>query len=182
MLSVGGASGIREILILAAVLVRFPESAWIGGQLGIVKGTWRETCRSVSWHFRMTQGSSFWRLLPGLKITRLAPILDARSPLLQGNAEDPRHASGIEISHETLRAWWNRFGARVAAAFRRRPADWTCPLPPWRWRMDEVFVKITGADETRRRLRTLGHFSLSIRRQASLNRSGPRGECEWLMN
>jgi putative transposase len=156
MLSVGGASGIREILILAAVLVRFPENAWMGGQLGTVKGTWRETCRSVSWHFRMTQGSSFWRSLPSLKITRLAPILDARSPRLQGNAEDPRHASGIEISHETLRAWWNRFGARVAAAFRRRRTDWTYPLPPWRRRMDEVFVKISGADETRRRLRTLG--------------------------
>jgi putative transposase len=34
------------------------------------------------------------------------------------NVEDLLHERGIDISHETVRFWWNRFGQLFAAEFR----------------------------------------------------------------
>ena len=51
---------------------------------------------------------------------------------------------GIDISHETVRFWWNRFGPMFAAEIRkRRVAHMRC-YPQWRWHLDEVFVKVNG--------------------------------------
>ena len=44
------------------------------------------------------------------EIIRLAVILYIRFPLSLRNIEDLLHERGIEISHETGRFWWNRFG------------------------------------------------------------------------
>jgi putative transposase len=33
--------------------------------------------------------------------------------------EDLLHERGIDISHETVRFWWNRFGPMFAAEIRR---------------------------------------------------------------
>ena len=40
-------------------------------------------------------------------------MMYVRCPLLLRNVEDMLHKIGIEISHETVRFWWNRFGAMV---------------------------------------------------------------------
>jgi len=40
----------------------------------------------------------------------LAVMLYVRFPLSLRNVEDLLHERGIEISHETVRFWWNRFG------------------------------------------------------------------------
>ena len=37
--------------------------------------------------------------------------------------EDLLHERGIEISHETVRFWWNRFGPMFAAEIRRNRAQ-----------------------------------------------------------
>ncbi len=60
------------------------------------------------------------------------------------NVEDLLHERGIEISHETVRFWWNRFGPLFAAEIRRKRADRMRSQTHWRWHLDEVFVKING--------------------------------------
>ncbi len=45
-------------------------------------------------------------------------MLYVRSPLSLRNVEDLLHERGIEISHETVRFWWNRFGPMFAAENR----------------------------------------------------------------
>ena len=43
-----------------------------------------------------------------------------RFPLSLRNVEDLLHERGIDISHETVRFWWNRFGPMFAAEIRRK--------------------------------------------------------------
>lgn len=44
-----------------------------------------------------------------------------RHPMSFPGAEEPLHARGVEISRETVRIWWNRFGPTLAAADRQQP-------------------------------------------------------------
>jgi putative transposase len=71
-------------------------------------------------------------------------MLYVRYPLSLRIVEDLLHERGIEISHETVRFWWNGFGPMFAAETRRMRVDRTRSLPHWRWHLDEVFVKING--------------------------------------
>ena len=50
---------------------------------------------------------------------------------------------GIDVSHETIRYWWNRFGPKFAAEIRKRRVDGR-NYSNWRWHLDEVFVRING--------------------------------------
>lgn len=56
----------------------------------------------------------------------------------------PLHERGIDITHETVRFWWNRFGTTFAAEIRRRRADAMRAHQHRCWHLDEVFVKING--------------------------------------
>ncbi|HUS39382.1 MAG TPA: hypothetical protein VMX74_08030 [Pirellulales bacterium] len=47
-------------------------------------------------------------------IIRLAVMMYVRFPLSLRNVEDLLHERGIDISHETVRFWWNRFGPMFA--------------------------------------------------------------------
>ena len=71
-------------------------------------------------------------------------MLYVRFPLSLRNLEDLRHERGIEICHETVRFWWNRFGPMFAAEIRRRRVDRMRACRQWRWHLDEVYVKING--------------------------------------
>ena len=53
------------------------------------------------------------------EIIRLAVMLYIRFPLSLRNVEDLLHERGIDITHEAVRFWWNRFGAIFAAEIRR---------------------------------------------------------------
>ena len=44
------------------------------------------------------------------EIIRLAVMMYVRFPLLLRNVEDLLHERGIDICHENVRYWWNRFG------------------------------------------------------------------------
>ena len=44
------------------------------------------------------------------EIIRLAVMMYVRYPLSLRNVEDLLHERGIDITHETVRFWWNRFG------------------------------------------------------------------------
>lgn len=48
------------------------------------------------------------------------------------------------ISHEPVRACWNRFGPGFAAELRRKRVDRMRGRNPRRWYLDEIFVKIDG--------------------------------------
>ena len=67
-----------------------------------------------------------------------------RYPLSLRHVEDILHERGIDISYETVRAWWNRFGPIFAAEIRNKRAAGMRSAPQWRWHLDEVFVKING--------------------------------------
>ncbi len=58
--------------------------------------------------------------------------------------EDLLFERGIDICHETVRFWWNRFGPMFAAEIRKKRSSALRASPRWRWHVDEVFVKING--------------------------------------
>ncbi len=92
----------------------------------------------------MTKRSPFRYFKTSPEIIRLAVMLCIRFPLSLRNVEDLLHERGIEISHETVRYWWNRFGPIFAAELRRKRVDRMRGCKHWRWHLDEVFVKING--------------------------------------
>ncbi|KPP83099.1 MAG: IS6 family transposase [Oceanicaulis sp. HLUCCA04] len=78
------------------------------------------------------------------EIIRLAVMMYVRFPLSLRNVEDLLHERGIDVSHETVRFWWNRFGPKFAAQIRKKRADRMRAWPQWQWHLDEMFVKING--------------------------------------
>jgi putative transposase len=92
----------------------------------------------------MTKPSPFRYFKTSPEIIRLAVMLYVRFPLSLRNVEDLLHERGIDVSHETVRFWWNRFGPMFAAEIRRNRASRMRAHSNWRWHLDEVFVKING--------------------------------------
>ncbi|MEM7004982.1 MAG: IS6 family transposase, partial [Pseudomonadota bacterium] len=58
----------------------------------------------------MTKPNPFRRFSTYPEIIRLAVMLYVRFPLSLRNVEDLLHERGIDVSHETVRFWWYRFG------------------------------------------------------------------------
>ena len=77
------------------------------------------------------------------EVIRLTVMMYIRFPLSLRNVEDLLHERGINICHETVRYWWNRFGPVFAAEIRKRRIS-RCYYSLWRWHVDEVFVRING--------------------------------------
>src|SRR5690606_18355107 len=78
------------------------------------------------------------------EIIRLAVMLYVRFPLSLRNVEDLLHERGVDVSHETVRFWWDRFGPVFAAEIRRKRSEGMRSVSRWRWHLDEVFVKVNG--------------------------------------
>ena len=93
----------------------------------------------------MSRPSPFRYFKTSPEIIRLAVMLYIRFPLSLRNVEDLLHERGIEVSHETVLFWWNRFGPMFAAEIRRKRVDRMRGATHWRWHLDEVFVKVNGA-------------------------------------
>ena len=70
-------------------------------------------------------------------------MLYIRYPLSLRQVEEILFERGIDICHETVRFWWNRFGPMFAAEIRKRRVD-HLSYSRWRWHLDEVFVRING--------------------------------------
>ena len=92
----------------------------------------------------MTKRSPFRYFKTSPDIIRLAVMMYIRFPLSLRNVEDLLHERGIDICHETVRFWWNRFGPMFSAEIRKRRVE-GMRSSNWRWHLDEVFVKINGA-------------------------------------
>ena len=54
------------------------------------------------------------------EVIRLAVMMYIRYPLSLRQIEDILFERGIDICHETVRFWWNRFGPMFAAEIRKR--------------------------------------------------------------
>jgi putative transposase len=54
------------------------------------------------------------------EVIRLVVMMYVRYPPPLRNVEDLLAERGIDISHETVRFWWNRFGPIFAAEIRKR--------------------------------------------------------------
>ena len=78
------------------------------------------------------------------EVIRLVVMMYVRFPLSLRNVEDLLFERGIDISYETVRFWWNRFGPLFAADIRRQRCSRMRGMRHWRWHLDEVFVKING--------------------------------------
>ena len=88
------------------------------------------------------------------EVIRLAVMLYIRYPLSLRQVEDLLFERGIDICHETVRLWWNRFGPMFAAELKRRRVHHRL-LSRWRWHLDDVFARING--ETQYLWRAVDH-------------------------
>lgn len=57
------------------------------------------------------------------EIIQLAVMIYVRFPLSLRNVEDPLHERGIDICHETVRDWVDRFGTHFAHKIRKYKSE-----------------------------------------------------------
>ena len=89
----------------------------------------------------MTTQNPFKYFKTSPEIIRLAVMYYIRYPLSFRQVEDILHERGIDICHETVRFWVERFGSKFAREIRKNRAG---QHSNWQWHLDEVFVKING--------------------------------------
>ena len=77
------------------------------------------------------------------EVIRLTVMMYVRYPVSLRQVEDLLFERGIDICHETVRFWWNRFGPIFAAAIRKRRLHGRS-YSRWRWHLDEVFSGSMG--------------------------------------
>jgi putative transposase len=93
----------------------------------------------------MTQAKNPFRYFDSSpEVIGLVVMMYVRYPLSLRNVEDLLFKRGIDICHETVRLWWNRFGPMFAGEIRRKRVQHMRAYTHWRWHLDEVYVKING--------------------------------------
>jgi len=78
---------------------------------------------------------SFKRHRFSLEITRHSVWLNARFTLSFRNVEEMLAERGLDVSYETVRRWFLKFGPVTVANLRR-----TRPRPSDHWHLDEVVI------------------------------------------
>ena len=78
------------------------------------------------------------------EVIRLVVMMYIRFPLSLRNVEDLLFERGIDICHETVRLWWNRFGPLFAADIRRQRVQRMRGFRHWQWHLDEMYVRLNG--------------------------------------
>jgi putative transposase len=78
------------------------------------------------------------------EVIPLVAMMYVRFPLSLRNVEDLLAERGIDICHETVRHWWNRFGPLFAADVRRQRVSRMRGFRQWRWHLDEMYVRLNG--------------------------------------
>ena len=86
---------------------------------------------------------------------RLAVIMCFRHSVSLRAGGDTLFERGIDLCHETVRFWWNRFGPMIANEIRKRRIHNRRCISQWRWHLDGVFIRING--ETRYLWRAVDH-------------------------
>ena len=111
---------------------------------GTVRGNFVEAGRATIYPFWMTKRSPFRCFKASPEIIRLVAMIYVRFPLSLRNVGDLLDERGIDISYETVRFWWDRFGPMFAAKIRRKRVQQLRSYSNWQWHLDEVFVKINA--------------------------------------
>lgn len=93
---------------------------------------------------RAKQPSPFRYFHSSPEVIRLVVLMYVRFPLSLRNVEDLLFERGIDLCHETVRLWWNRFGPLFAEDIRRQRVSRMRGFRHWQWHADEVYVKING--------------------------------------
>jgi putative transposase len=88
--------------------------------------------------------SPFRRFNSSPEVIRLVVMMYVKYPLSLRNVEDLLAGRGIDLCHETVRFWWNRFGPLFAADIRRQRVSRMRGFRQWRWHLDEMYVKLNG--------------------------------------
>jgi len=86
----------------------------------------------------------FYRFNSSPEVIRLVVMMYVKYPLSLRNVEDLLFERGIDICHETVRFWWNRFGPMFASEIKRKRSAHLRQHTQWRWHLNEVYVKING--------------------------------------
>ncbi len=89
----------------------------------------------------MSQKNPFKYFKTSPEIIKLAVMYYIRYPLSLRQVEDILHERGIDVCHETVRYWWNKFGTLFSKEIKKKAPH---RASNWRWHIDEVFVKING--------------------------------------
>src|ERR671910_124200 len=76
------------------------------------------------------------------EVIRLVVVMYVRFPLSIRNVEDLLFERGIDLCHETVRHWWNRFGPLFAADVGRQRVSRMRGFRQWRWHVDEMYVSL----------------------------------------
>jgi hypothetical protein len=80
----------------------------------------------------MSKRSPFKHFHSSPEVIRLTVMMYVRYPLSLRQVEDLLFERRIDICHETVRFWWNRFGPSFATAIRKRRAQ-NRFYSRWRW-------------------------------------------------
>ncbi|WP_205944823.1 IS6 family transposase [Pelagibius litoralis] len=80
------------------------------------------------------------------EVIRLSVMLYVRYPLSLRQVEDLLFERGINICHETVRFWWNRFGPAFAGEIRKRRPAQLRSFPQWRKLGIRVRVFLDGIE------------------------------------
>jgi len=72
------------------------------------------------------------------EVIRLAVLMYMRFPLSLRNVEDLLFERGIDICHESIRMFWNRFGPIFAGEIRRQRVNRLRGFRHRRWHLDEM--------------------------------------------
>ena len=59
-------------------------------------------------------------------------MLYVRFPLSLRNVEDLLHERGVDVSYESVRYWWHRFGSQFASKIKKRRAG-GMQSTNWKW-------------------------------------------------
>jgi putative transposase len=78
------------------------------------------------------------------EVIQLAVMMYVRFPLSLRDVEDLLHERGIDVCHESIRLWVDRFGPVFAKQIRVKRSAYLLEHIQWQWHLDEVFVKING--------------------------------------
>ena len=78
------------------------------------------------------------------EVIQLVVMLYVRYPLSLRNVEDLAAERGIDICHETVRKWVNRFGPMFAAKIRKRRVEAMRQFTHWQRHLDEVYIRVQG--------------------------------------
>jgi hypothetical protein len=137
--------GLEAILLALGISFSFGFCNWI---VGFVRRTWQAGRGMIlSWMSRKSRAlppSPFRRFNSAPEVIRLVVMMYVRFPLSLRNVEDLLFERGIDVCHEMVRMWWNRFGAMFAGDIRRQQVSRMRGFCHWRWHLDEMYVKLNG--------------------------------------